>query len=92
MSNYRAQYSQNLSQTEIFKFTIMFLKDVLYLNIKDLILQSYLNTITHVNSKRLGELTCEENKAIVERGLFWKLLTISRNDQINASYFYVYWC
>ena len=25
MSNYRAQYSQNLSQTELFKFTILVL-------------------------------------------------------------------
>ena len=70
MSNCRAQYSQNLSQTEIFKFTKIVLRDALYLNIKDLILQSYFNTVTHVNSKRLGELTCEENKAIVEGGLF----------------------
>ena len=51
MSNYRAQYSQNLSQTEPFKFTILVLIDTLYLNIKNLILQSYFNTFTHVNIK-----------------------------------------
>ena len=39
MSNYKAQYSQNLSQTELFKFTILALLDTLYINIKDLILQ-----------------------------------------------------
>ena len=61
MSNYRAKYSQNLSQTELFKFTILVLYDTLYLNIKDLILQSYFNTFTRVKNKQLGELTCEES-------------------------------
>ena len=61
MSNYKAQYSQNLSQTELFKFIILVLLDTLYLNIKDPILQSYFNTFKHVNIKRLGELTCEES-------------------------------
>ena len=75
MSNYRAQYSQNLSYTELFKFTILVLWDTFYLNTEDLILQSYFNTFTHVNIKRLGELTYEESwrRSIlkVEGGLFW---------------------
>ena len=47
MSYYRAQCSQNLFQTELFKFTILVLYDTLYLNIKDLILQTYFKTFTH---------------------------------------------
>ena len=41
--------------------TILVLYDTFYLSIKDLILQSYFNTFTHVNITRLGELTCEES-------------------------------
>ena len=61
MSNYRAQCSQNLPQTKLFKFTILVLKDILYLNIKYLILRSYFNTFTHANIKQLGELTYKES-------------------------------
>ena len=83
MSNYRAQCSQNLSQTT-FKFTILIFEDTLYLNIKDLILRSYFNTFTHVNIKQSGELTWEESNVSWRRPIF--KLAVNKSQRQNKCF------